>query len=78
MKKFSDKSLSIMSIVVVGLAYILFVISLFAAKPYCFYTNIAGWICLSTFLDICWALSQRREKALEEIIQKLLEAKNEK
>ena len=78
MKKISDKSLANISVVSASIAAILFTSSLFTAKPYWLYINICGWISLSTSLDICWALSQRRAKALEEIIQKLLETKNEK
>lgn len=73
MKKFSDKILTIASIIFVSLALILFVISLFATKPYSLYIVICGWISLSVHLNINLAISIRKNEALREIIQKLLD-----
>lgn len=75
MKKISisNKSLSIISVILFSIVIILFIASLFADKPYSLYINICGWMSLSAALNICWAVSQRRVEALEEIVQKLLD-----
>ena len=72
MKKFSDKTLTIASIIFVSLALILFIIGLFATRPYSLYIVICGWMSLTVSLNINWVISQRRNEALTEIIQKLL------
>ena len=73
MEKFSDKSLTIASIIFASLAIILFAISLFAANPYNLYIVIWGWVSLSVSLNLDQILKQRRIEALREIIQKLLD-----
>lgn len=73
MKKISNRSLSIISVILSSIAIMLFIASLFAAKPYHLYINIFGWMTLAFAFNISWNVSQRRVKALEELVQNLLE-----
>lgn len=73
MRKISNRSLSIISVILASIALILFIISLFATKPYHLYINIFGWMALAFAYNTSWIVSQRRVKDLEELVQKLLE-----